>query len=338
MHPDDPLSLLLHLGRSLRDTVVEQCERRSTQALAAIAEDGPGDTIYAVDKVSEAALTRELAAHAQGIGGIVLVAEGLTDGYRVIPGGPPESAAHRLIVDPIDGTRGLMYQKRSAWVLLGLAPNRGEGTCLRDIDLAVQIEIPLLKQHLCDELWAQKGKGAHAERLNRLTGQRTRLPLRPSQSPTIAHGYAMLSRFFPGARDVLAAIDEEVMLEVLGPAPSGKALCFEDQYASTGGQLYELMVGHDRFQADLRPWMEPLLEERGLPTGLCCHPYDLATWLIAAEAGVILTDPGGGPLDAPLDLDAKIAWVGYANRKLKESVEPALHRALSRRGLLERSP
>ena len=37
----------------------------------------------------------------------------------------------RVIVDPIDGTRGLMYQKRSAWILTGVAPNRGPGTSLR---------------------------------------------------------------------------------------------------------------------------------------------------------------------------------------------------------------
>ena len=36
----------------------------------------------------------------------------------------------RIIVDPIDGTRGLMEQKRRAWVLTGVAPNRGPGESL----------------------------------------------------------------------------------------------------------------------------------------------------------------------------------------------------------------
>ena len=61
-------------------------------------------------------------------------------------------AAWRIIVDPIDGTRGLMYQKRSAWILTGVAPNRGSSTSLRDIVLAVQTEIPLVKQHLADQV------------------------------------------------------------------------------------------------------------------------------------------------------------------------------------------
>jgi hypothetical protein len=30
-----------------------------------------------------------------------------------------------MIVDPIDGTRNIMYNKRSAWILSGIAPNTG---------------------------------------------------------------------------------------------------------------------------------------------------------------------------------------------------------------------
>ena len=105
----------------------------------------------------------------------------------------------------------------------------------------------------------------------------------------------MIARFFPGAREELAAIDEEVVRGALGPVRPGKAQCFEDQYISTGGQLYELMAGHDRFVADLRPLMETLLERRGLALGICCHPYDLCTELIAREGGVIVTDEHGRP-------------------------------------------
>ena len=80
---------------------------------------------------------------------------------------------------------------------------------------------------------------------------------------------------------------------VLGPPQPGKAQSFEDQYISSGGQLYELMAGHDRFVADLRP-----LFERRRPGGaaLCCHPYDLCTELIARELGVLVTDEQGRPL------------------------------------------
>jgi hypothetical protein len=148
----------------------------------------------------------------------------------------------------------------------------------------------------------------------------------------------MLARFFPGARDVLAAIDEEIVREALGPVRSGKAHCFEDQYICTGGQLYELIAGHDRFVADLRPLMERRLAERGLRLGICCHPYDLATELIAREAGVIVTDAAGGPLDAPLDVEADVAWAGYANAAIRDQIEPLLQGALRSRGLLPERP
>jgi fructose-1,6-bisphosphatase/inositol monophosphatase family enzyme len=325
------LDLLRGVQRSIRDAVVEACEAQSVSELGAVADDGPGDTIYQIDKVSEALLLQQLEPAAASIGGVVLVAEGLPGGELVLPGGKGASA-WRVIIDPIDGTRGIMYQKRSAWVLGAIAPNRGAETRLGDILVAAQTEIPTQKQHLSDELWAVRGRGAMLERFNRLTRERVALPFRPSRADNLRHGYAMLTRFFPGARDELAAIDEEVMLTLLGASPQGKALCFEDQYASTGGQLYELMVGHDRFNADLRPLMHELLRRRGQPSGLCCHPYDICTALIAEEAGVLLTDPWGRPLDAPLDVAADVAWVGYANIALQRQIEPVLRAALLKRG------
>jgi hypothetical protein len=136
---------------------------------------------------------------------------------------------------------------------------------------------------------------------------------------------------------VLAAIDDEIVHGAVGPPLSGKAQCFEDQYTSTAGQLYELMAGHDRFVADLRANMDRVTRERGLPRLLCCHPYDLCTELIAREAGVIVTGVDGGPLNAPLAVEPDVSWVGYANQSIRASVEPLLQAALEKRGLLDRS-
>src|SRR2546429_9334735 len=299
------------LHERIRDAVVAACTRQTSELLAAVASDaaGDGDTIYAIDRVGEDTLVQGLADVARE-DPLCLMAEGLPGDGLVLPRGAREQDCRwRLLVDPIDGTRGLMYQKRSAWVLSGLAPNRGVGTRLRDIVLAVQTEIPLLKQHLSDQLWALRGRGVEARRLNRLSGARDGLTLRPSRADTIAHGFATVVRFFPGARDTLAAIDDEVVQALVPPAP-GRAACFEDQYASTGGELYELMAGHDRLVADLRPLMQPVRAPQGLPAGLCCHPYDLCPGLLAEEAGVGLRDPGGGPIDAASDRVAAVAWAG----------------------------
>jgi fructose-1,6-bisphosphatase/inositol monophosphatase family enzyme len=338
MAADDALlGPLLALHDRIRAGVLEACGRPDAEELAAVAGDAEGDTIYGIDRVSEALLIEGLeeAARAEPL---VLIAEGLPGTGLALPRGAPAADCRwRVLVDPIDGTRGLMYQKRSAWILTGVAPNRGAETRFRDIILAVQTEIPLRKQHLADQLWARRGRGVGARRWNRLSGADEPLALKPSRAATIAHGFATLVRFFPGARDLLAAIDDEVARAVTGPPAPGKAACFEDQYASTGGELYELMAGHDRFIADLRPLMRSTLAKRGLPPGLCCHPYDLASALIAEELGVILTDPAGEPLDAPLDTESDVAWVGYANASIRAAVEPALQAALRRRGLLPHS-
>jgi hypothetical protein len=332
------LARIRGIHETIRNQVVASCETRPGDELAEVVGDDAGDTLFAIDRVSEEVLLAEFESLAEEWP-LLLVAEGLgQDGRRVLPEGTrPEDVEIVVLVDPIDGTRGLMYQKRSAWVLTGVAAFCPQGAkreaTLADIELAVQTEIPLVKQHLCDVLWAVASGGAHAERFNRLTGERRPLPLSPSRAQTIAQGYGGLSRFFPGARAELAAIDDAVVARVLGPSEKGRARAFEDQYISSGGQLYELMVGHDRWIGDLRPLVEPVLRARGEALGLCAHPYDLSTELIAREAGVIVTDEAGGRLNAPLDVFSELAWLGYANEAIRAQVEPALREALGEQGL-----
>jgi fructose-1,6-bisphosphatase/inositol monophosphatase family enzyme len=313
------LEPIRQLHNNILGAVLAACERQRPEDLAQVDRETPGDTIYAIDAVSDDVLHVFIAEDARKHS-CTVVAEGL-DSHS-----DQSTAAWKIIVDPIDGTRGVMYQKRSAWILTGVAPNRGPSTSLEDVVLAVQTEIPLVKQHLTDQLWALKGEGASAERANRFTGEHVQFRPRPSRAKTIAHGFAVISRFFPGSREELAAIDDEIVTAALGPALPGKAQCFEDQYISTGGQLYELMMGHDRFIADLRPLVNS--------SGLCCHPYDLCTALIARELGVIITDARGGPLRAPLTVDADVAWAAYANDDIRQQIEPRLQQALRKRGFI----
>lgn len=323
------------LHARIQTAVVTACEQASLEYLSAVAAEDEGDTIYAVDRVSEAVLIDFFEQEVARQTPIVLIAEGLPGGQVVLPRGTAEeTAVWRIIVDPIDGTRGLMYQKRSGWILTAVAPNRGPATSLQDIELAVQTEIPLVKQHLADAVWAVRGQGVAAVRQNRLTGQEAPLTVRPSRASTIAHGFAMIARFFPGARAELAAIDEEIVFGALGPVQPGKAHCFEDQYICTGGQLYELMSGKDRFVADLRPYLEPLLAQQNQALGICCHPYDICTALIAQELGVIITDAAGQPINPLLNTGANVGWVGYANKHIQQQIEPLLQKSLRQRHVL----
>ena len=102
---------------------------------------------------------------------------------------------------------------------------------------------------------------------------------------------------------------------------------FDDQYICTGGQLYELIVGHDRMLGDLRPAAYAKLGFSS--AALCCHPYDICTALIAAEAGCVIEAPGGGPLRFPLDTTTPVSWMGYANPGLARKVRPVLRRGIS---------
>lgn len=329
------LPILKKLHEQIRDAVVQACEQSALESLSAIAKEEEGDTIYAVDKVSEELLIeffeREIAVHTP----VVLIAEGLENGQIILPHGTAEKdAAWRVIVDPIDGTRGLMFQKRSAWILTGVAPNKGAETNLSDIEAAIQTEIPLVKQHLSDCVWAEKNSGVKAERYNRLTGEKTNLPINPSKSPTIAHGFASISRFIPGVGVEATEIYEEIVRGALGSVQTGKAQCFEDQYICSGGQLYGLMAGNDRFVADLRPLFEKSLSQRGFRLGLCCHPYDLCTELIARELGVSVTDENGEQLKARLAVEPDVAWVGYANGEIRAQLETLLQTQLKTKNLL----
>ena len=326
--PHPLLEPLRELHDMIRDAVVIAAQRQDPGALSLVERDAEGDTVYKVDAISEAVLIpffeRLSREHS-----FVLIAEGLPKKQLVYPKSAGEStAAWRIIMDPIDGTRGIMYEKRSAWILTGVAPNRGSATGLQDIVLAIQTEIPVVKQHLSDQVWAVKDQYVKAIRHNRLTGKAAPLRLRPSRAQTIAHGFAMIARFFPGGRPELAEIDDEVVTAALGSAQPGKAQCFEDQYISTGGQLFELMAGHDRFVADLRP----VIPMKPMNSLLCCHPYDLSSALIATELGIIVTDGLGHSLNAPLDTHTNVAWIGYANEDIRQQIEPLLQASLRKRG------
>ena len=94
-----------------------------------------------------------------------------------------------------------------------------------------------------------------------------------------------------------------------------------------------------RWDALKFPWhtlsiMETFLAQKGLVLGICCHPYDLCTELIARELGVVVTDETGELLRPILNVSADVSWVGYANEAIRAQIEPLLTAALYSRGLI----
>lgn len=319
------LQAIRRVHEKVRAAVLKACEFQTFEELCGEATTAAGDTVYAVDRIAEDAFLEAVHTEIAHATPIVLIGEGVENGCVVLPDGASESDAEwRLIVDPIDGTRGLMFQKRPAWILSGAAPNRGTATSLADIEIAVQTELPLVKQHLCDTFWAIKGEGADATRTNRLTGECESLELQPSAATSLVHGYGTVCNFFAGGRDLLGAIADELSRQLLCEIQADEARIFDDQYASTAGQIAGLLTGQDRFVADLRPMLLETLSNRGDRLGHCCHPYDLCTKLIAEEAGITICLPDGKAIEYPLDTETNVVWAGYANDTLRQLIEPVL--------------
>lgn len=319
-NPDQARRLLRRLQDAIRDSV-RTAQRLGSRRMARVSAVTSADTIYAIDKVSERTVLAWFEENWPKQWPVELVMEGLEHGAVTFPRGTPVAQTHcKCILDPIDGTRGLMYDKRSAWSLAALAPQRGAKTDLRDITVAVMTELPVSKQDRADQLSAVRGYGVEAERIDLRTGRRTKFQPRPSRATDVGHGFASFAKFFPPGK-AWTAEREEKLWRRLGAGGE----IFDDQYLSSGGQVYELLVGHDRFVADLRPLAFAALRMRA---ALACHPYDICTALIAQEAGCIITAPDGKPLRVPLDTTSPVAWVGYANEMLARHIGPELRKLL----------
>jgi hypothetical protein len=121
--------------------------------------------------------------------------------------------------------------------------------------------------------------------------------------------FVSIQRFVPGQKAALGAWEDELL--------AGYEL-YEDPYLCSGGQLMEVVCGRELAVLDPRP----LVVE-----GMTAHPYDLAAWVVAAQAGVVVEALPPGPLAYPLDPTTPVAWAAYAN----EGVAAALRERLTRR-------
>jgi len=317
--------LLCALGDFVRDAVVVGRRGQETSELARVSRESVADTIYSIDTLSEEAIVAWMEGHWPREWPMELVAEGFDEPeMRLFPRGTRlEETRWRCVMDPIDGTRGIMYDKRPAWVLTGLAPQRGAETRLPDVFVAAMTEIPTRKQWRADQISAVRGRGLVTEGIDVRTGGREGVVLRRSEARDFRHGFASMVKFFPAGKATAARLEEALWRELYGGTES--VTIFDDQYISTGGQFYELLAGHDRMNGDLRPM---ILRREGIELTLVCHPYDVCTAMLLGEAGVVFEKPGGGVVDTPLDLTSPVAWMAYANEELAELVRPVLWRLL----------
>jgi hypothetical protein len=320
---------LCALGGAVRDAVLEGRRRTAADELSKVAGSGGGDTIYAVDKFGEEAVGEWFRTNWPADMPVQVVMEGIEGEWCFPEGTAAAKTDWKCIIDPIDGTRGLMYDKRSAWSLAGVAPQLGEETMLSGIVAAAMTEIPVSKQWRADQFSATRKGGVRGISFDVLRGGEAELLATPSQARDFRHGFASLAKFFPEGRTLTSQIEERIWDELVGLNASASPEVFDDQYLSTGGQFHELLAGRDRMVGDIRPLVFRALDMDG---SLACHPYDACAWLVLERAGVVFEHPLGGFPDAPLDTESGVAWVGYANKALAEAMRPVLQKTL--RGFL----
>ncbi len=320
---------LCALQRAILQAILKERSQHSRDALAAVSEETAADTIYAIDRIAEAAIEAWFEANWSADFPVEIVMEGLDDGaVLTFPRGTPVAATTlKCIIDPIDGTRGIMYDKRAAWILAGIAPQKGPANTLADITIAAMTEIPTTRQWRADQLSAVRGGGLQAIALDvRAEFKATAIELIPSQATEVRHAFGTISRFFPAGLTLLSEVEESLWQRLYGSPDSPSPLVFNDQYISTGGQFYELIAGHDRFIADLRP---EAFHKLGIASNLCCHPYDVATALLLEEAGCIVEKPNGQALDYPLDTTTPVSWIAYSNKTLADAMRPTLQSVIT---------
>jgi hypothetical protein len=257
-----------------------------------------GDDVFGIDVRAERALLDGLEEVGRRWPGL-LVVEGFDDSVPVGDANGP----WRYIADPVDGTRGLLAGKRSAWVLLGAGR---EAATLEDLEVGALVEIPTRRAAVGLVAWAVDG-GAPVAVDDDLTGANRRpepVVLTP-RGGDLARRFVTVVRLAPGSHAPIGAWADRHLagLEV-----------YDDLAPCTGGYLAGLAAGADAAVFDPRPVL--------VPGHLCAHPYDLAAIVVARASGAIVEALPPGPLDVPLDCTTDVAWAGYADEDVAARLRP----------------
>jgi myo-inositol-1(or 4)-monophosphatase len=299
--------LVLALGLRLRETV-----RPELGALAGRAETGDGaggDITFAVDELAESALEAFLAPWGEDVA-YYSEDRGLVGGSQ---------ARDVLVVDPIDGTRPAMAGLESACVAVALAPLGDGEPVMADIDAACVVEIKSGGWFL-----AVRGEGVSLSSGSaRLSGN-----VDPRR---MFWGYGFRGRPARATTEVLAELID-------GSSVRGGTFELGSQaFAMTRlitGQLDAVIEVGSRLIDDV-PGMRAEFELVGGGQVLNNSSYDLAApWLCLREAGGVVSDGWGRPLDdRPLlgsGHEYQMSSISASNRALHEFLVAAIDAGIER--------
>jgi fructose-1,6-bisphosphatase/inositol monophosphatase family enzyme len=298
-------SALSAVGRRVRDAVGAGPRSGDEHVVA----HRGGDDVFGVDERAETALIGTMQADVAPRWPGMLTLEGFDEPISIGDGQGP----WRFLADPVDGSRPWLAGKRSAWVLLGAGR---EATTLDALEVSVCVELPTQRAAVGMVASAVRDGGPPTVVDDDLAGSKPPRPtvLRPSRTPHLTRGFVTVARFAAGGKGAIGAWEDVLLAGVE---------TYEDPYLCSGGQLIEVAAGRELAVLDPRPLVGG---------GFAAHPYDLAGWLVARQAGVIVEALPPGPLDYPLDTTTPCAWAAYANEAIASELSVRFRRAMRAHG------
>jgi myo-inositol-1(or 4)-monophosphatase len=290
--------VILDLALAIRERVLPHLGSHAGRAR--LRDGAGGDVTFALDAVAESGLAELIEQHAPGMA--------FYSEDRGLVASP--AASHVLVVDPIDGTRPAMAGLESACVAVALAPlGDGEPT-MADVREGCVVEIKS-----GDWFWARKDEGMRATRAVALSPQ--------SEVAGMFWGYGFRGRPVRPTVEVLGELIDAS--SVLGGTFELGSQAFAMTRIVTG-QLDAVVEVGSRL-IDEVPQLRAEFERIGRGQVLNNSPYDLAApWLCLREAGGVVSDGWGEPLD-------ENRLLGSGHRYQMSSISaanPALHEKLVR--------
>jgi myo-inositol-1(or 4)-monophosphatase len=261
--------LVLELAQGLRERVLPFLGSHAGRAAEGLGAGG--DVTFAVDAEAEEFLAEFVASRAPRMA--------FYSEDRGLVAEPDDT--HVLVVDPIDGTRPAMAGLESACVAVALAPLHAGEPTMADLQVGCVVEIKS-----GDWYFAVRGEG-----------------VRSTRSVALSRGVDVGRMFWSyGFRGRPARAVVEVLADLIdGSSVGGGTFELGSQAFSMTrvitGQLDAVIEVGSRIIDDV-PGMRAEFERIGGGEVLNNSPYDLAApWLCLREAGGVISDGWGEPLD-----------------------------------------
>jgi myo-inositol-1(or 4)-monophosphatase len=306
VHSDRHERLVLELATRLRARVLPELGSHAGRRQQG--SGAGGDVTFAVDEVAESALAEFIAGEAPHL---AFYSE--DRGLVAFPG-----ATHVLVVDPIDGTRPAMAGLESACVAVAMAPLLGGEPTMADVEIGCVVEIKSGDWYL-----ARRGAGVRSSRAIALSANR--------DVGAMFWAYGFRGRPARATVEVLADLIDAS--SVGGGTFELGSQAFSMTRVVTG-QLDAVIEVGSRL-VDEVPGMQDQFLKVGGGQVLNNSPYDLAApWLCLLEAGGIVTDGWGTPLDRHRLLGSghefQMSSISAANRELHAHLVRAVDDGVAR--------